>query len=159
MFPSTRQYLDIADKQLLRSNPVERADIKVAEDIYRSNIGSLKGKTVTHKSILVDGRIAGVPPAIKQRLQSVVICLDLMYINSFPFLLTSISRGLHFGTVKNLRTRHMNVVANKVKHLIQQYASRGFRVAAIHADNEFTSLQEELPPDCIQLLCPKQTRP
>jgi hypothetical protein len=39
----------------------------------------------------------------------------------------------------------MDVVLKKVKHLIRQYASRGFRVEAIHADNEFTSLQAELP--------------
>jgi hypothetical protein len=68
-----------------------------------------------------------------------------MYINKIPFFLT-ISRGLHFGTVENLRTRRMDTVLKKVKHLIGQYVSRGFRVKAIHADNEFTPLQViELP--------------
>jgi hypothetical protein len=104
MFPSTRQYIDIADKQLLRNNPVERADIKAAEDIYGPNVGSLKGKTVTHKSIPVDGRLAGVPPAIKQRLQSIVISLDIMYINSIPFLVT-ISRGLYTSVPSKIYRR------------------------------------------------------
>jgi hypothetical protein len=141
MFPGIKQYLDIADRQLLRNNPVERADIKAAKDIYGPNIGSLKGKTVTHKSIPVDGRIAGVPPAIKQNFQSIVICLDIMFINKIPFFLTT-SRGLHFGTVENLRTRHMDIVLKKVTHLIgQQYARRRFCVAAIHADPDFTTLQ------------------
>jgi hypothetical protein len=144
MFPSTRQYMDIADKSLLRNSPIERADIKAAEEIYGTNIGSLKGKTATHKSIPVDGRIAGVPNAIRSKFQSVIVAVDIMYINKIPFFLT-ISRGLHFGTVETIRTRHMDVVLKAVKRMIGQYTRRGFRVDAIHADPEFTPLQAALP--------------
>jgi hypothetical protein len=117
MFPSTRQYTEITDQSLLPNNPIERADIKAAEDIYGSIIGSLKGKTATHKSIPVDRRITGVPTAIRNKFQSVIVALDLMFINKIPFFLT-ISRGLHFGTVENILTRHMDVVLKAVKHMI-----------------------------------------
>jgi hypothetical protein len=44
MFPSPRQLLDISDQNELKNNPVQRADIKAAEDIYGSNlVGALKG--------------------------------------------------------------------------------------------------------------------
>jgi hypothetical protein len=144
MFPSTRQYMNIADKNLLRNNPVERADIVAAEDIYGSNIGSLKGKTVTLKALPVDGRIAGVPQAIRDKFQSVTLSLDLFFINKIPFFLT-ISHGLHFGTVETIRSRHIDLVLQGVKQVIGHYARRGFRVDAIHADPEFTPLQAQLP--------------
>jgi hypothetical protein len=144
MFPSTRQYMNIADKSLLRNNPIERADIVAAEDIYGSNIGSLKGKTVTHKALPVDGRIAGVPQAIRDKFQSVTLSLDLFFINKIPFFLT-ISHGLHFGTVETIRSRHIDLVLQGVKQVIGHYARRGFRVDAIHADPEFTPLQAQLP--------------
>jgi hypothetical protein len=47
MYPSKRQFLEISDKNLIRNNPVQRADINAAENIYGSNLGALKGKTVT----------------------------------------------------------------------------------------------------------------
>jgi hypothetical protein len=67
-----------------------------------------------------------------------------MFINKIPFFLT-ILRGLHFGTVETIRTRHMDVVLKAVKRMIGQYARRGFLVNTIHADPEFTPLQAALP--------------
>jgi hypothetical protein len=66
MFPSTRELMDISDHRLLKNNPVQRADIEDAENVYGTNLGSLKGKTVTRKGITVAGQITGVPPAIKK---------------------------------------------------------------------------------------------
>ena len=93
--------MDASDQHLLENNSVQRVDIKDAENIYGTNLGSLKGKTVTRKGITVAGQITGVPPAIKQKYQNVLLCIDLMFVNKIPFLLT-IPRGLHFGTVVNL---------------------------------------------------------
>jgi hypothetical protein len=70
MYPSKRQYLAISDNNLLRNNPVQRANIEAAEDIFGSNLGALKGKTVMQNGKPVDGRITGVPAAIKDRYRS-----------------------------------------------------------------------------------------
>ena len=87
MFPSTRELMDISDQHLLKNNPVQRADIKDAENIYGTNLGSLKGKMVTQKGITVAGQITGVPPVIKQKYQSMTLCIDLLFVNKIPFLL------------------------------------------------------------------------
>lgn len=57
-------------------------DIDAAEDIFGSNLGALKGKTVTRKGKPVDGRIiTGVPAAIKDRYKKVTLCMDIMFVN------------------------------------------------------------------------------
>jgi len=120
MFPSTRQLMDISDKHLLKNNPVQCMDIKAAESIYGTNLGSLKGKTVTRNGITVDGQISGVPPAIKQKYKSVTLCIDLMFVNKIPFLLT-IARGPHFGTVENLNNRQVTTIRNGLRKVLAQY--------------------------------------
>jgi hypothetical protein len=43
MFPGSRELMDITDQHLLKNNPVQRVDIKDAEHIFGTNVGSLKG--------------------------------------------------------------------------------------------------------------------
>jgi hypothetical protein len=137
MFPSTRELMDISDQHLLKNNPVQRADIKDAENMYGTNLGSLKGKTVTPKGITVAGQITGVPPAIKQKYQThVTLCIDLIFVNKIPFLLT-ISRGLHFGTVENLNNQQVPTIHKGLHKVLAQYKRRNFCATAINADPEF----------------------
>jgi hypothetical protein len=117
MFPSTRQLLDISDRHFLRNNPVQRADIQAAENIYGTNLGALQGKTMTRKGITVDGQITGVPPAIKSKYQSGTLCIDLMFVNKIPFMLTT-SRGLHFGTVENLSNRKATTISKALNKVL-----------------------------------------
>jgi hypothetical protein len=140
MFLGSTELMDISDQNLMKNNPVQCVDIKDAENIYGTNVGSLKGKTVTRKGFTVAGQITGVPPAIKPKYQNVTLCNDIMFVNKIPILLT-ISRGLHFGTVENLNNRQVTTVRNGLRKVLAQYKRRGFRVTAIHADPEFEPLQ------------------
>ena len=86
MFQGSRKLMDITVQHLLlKNNPVQCVDIKDAEHIYgTTNVGSLKGKTVTRKGLTVAGQIIGVPPAIKQKYQNVTLCIDIMFVNKIP---------------------------------------------------------------------------
>jgi hypothetical protein len=122
MYPSTRQFLDIADNHMLKNNPVQRADITAADDIYGTNLaGALKGKTVTRKGIIVNGQITGVPVEIKTKFKNVTLCINIMFVNKIPFLLTT-SRGLHFATVKNLNNRQIPTICKGLNKVRAQYA-------------------------------------
>jgi hypothetical protein len=81
-----------------------------------------------------------VPPNIITKYKNVTICIDIMFINKIPFLLTT-SRGLHFGTVENLNNRRVPTICKALDKVRAQYTRRGFRVTAIHADPEFMPLQ------------------
>jgi hypothetical protein len=98
MYPSVRQFMTIADKNLLKNNPVERADIQAAEDIFGTNLGALKVKTAQRKGNPIDGRIHSVPPAIRNKYKAVALSMDIMFIDKVAFLVTT-SQGLRFGTV------------------------------------------------------------
>jgi hypothetical protein len=144
MHPGYREYVKIADQQLLQNCPVQRADIVAAEDIFGTNIGSLKGKTVTRQGDHVRGRIAGVPPDIKSRYQQVTLCVDIMNVNKLPFLVTT-SRNIHFGTVEYLTNRQASTVSSALQCAIDIYSRRGFTVASIHADGAFQPLEARHP--------------
>ena len=155
MFPSIRGFTKIADSQLIANLPIGWADIAAAERIFGPNLGALKGKTPKHRSVPIGGKTDGVPPPILKRFQMVVLALDLMFVNKIPFLIT-VSRGLHFGTVKSLPNHQIPTVGAALSRVIDTYRRHGFRVTTALADLEFNTLQLILPAvACLQLLCPK----
>ena len=66
MRPEARELMDVAIKHL-RGWLVTRAGIRVAEDIYGMNLGSLKGKQVRQPNIHVASGMDPIPAAILKR--------------------------------------------------------------------------------------------
>jgi hypothetical protein len=135
-----RAFTKIADSQLLANCPIGSTGIAAAEQIFGPNLGALKGKTIKRSSILVSSCIDGVPHNLLQRFQQVILAINIMFVNKIPFLITA-SRGLHFGTVKNLPNCQIPTVADGLKHVLPVYHRRGFRVTTILADPKFQPLQ------------------
>ncbi|MDA3875508.1 MAG: reverse transcriptase domain-containing protein [Halothiobacillus sp.] len=148
--PGQRTMMDIATKHLLPNLPIDASDVAIAEDIYGSNLGSLKGKTPRRNNTHISTGISSVPPDILAAHRDVTLAIDIMFVNKIPFLIT-ISRNIKFGTVERLINRQVSSIKRAIQTTIAQYHSRGFQVATILADPEFESLQGELPN--IQLHC------
>ena len=144
MFPGVRQLYKIADQNLLRNSPINRADIRAAEDIFGPNLGALKGKTPARRSTIVSGGRDGVPPDILDRHRDLVVSMDIVFINKIPFLLTP-SCNLHFGTVEAIPNRQVRTVLQAIQRMLSIYHARGFRVRTILADPEFQPLDGMIP--------------
>ena len=103
--PSTNDFISIISNNMLPHCKVTTNDIRMAEDIYGQNLGSLKGETTrdtpTHVNIQQPDPI---PITILDRYHEVTLCIDIMYVNNIPFL-TSISRHIKFGTAERLANR------------------------------------------------------
>ena len=128
-YPSTRDFMKIVDQHLIPNCPINCSDIVAAEDLFGPDVHSLKGKTV-RRDIL--------------SLHCVVtLCVDIMYVNKLPFLVT-ISRALKFGTIEFLTNRREDTIGQCIKNVMRLYGSRGFLVTMTHADGEFEVLRGSL---------------
>ena len=85
MFPGVRQLYKIADENLLRNCPINRGDIRAAEDIFGPNLGALKGKTPARRSTVVSGGRDGVPPDILDRHRDLVVSIDIFFSTRYHF--------------------------------------------------------------------------
>ena len=61
-----KDYIRIADKNLMLNCPVTCRDILAAEDIFEPNLGSLKGKTVRQQGDVVELKSIGIPMSIME---------------------------------------------------------------------------------------------
>ena len=100
MRPSTRHMKDVAIKHLTNCL-ITNADITAADDIFRPNLGSLKGKTMYHPVQHVTGYTVPVPQEIIKLHKHLSLVIDIMFVNKIPFLLTR-SQKLKFATVEPL---------------------------------------------------------
>ncbi len=77
--PSVRHFIDIAERHLLPNCPINRADITAAEDIYGTNLGSLKGKTLSRNNRHVSTEVNVMPHDIMDTYHDVNIAIDIMF--------------------------------------------------------------------------------
>ena len=123
---------------------MKRSDIAAAEDIFGSNLGALKGKTVWQPNPHVTMGVDGVPPEIIKTHCSIIQTIDIMFINKIAFFVMS-SRNLRFRTIEALPNRQIPTIIQHLKSVISLYRHRGFEISAILADNEFEAIRPQFP--------------
>jgi hypothetical protein len=106
--------LGIVENNLLKDCPIVGTDVMAAEDIFGSNVGSLKGKTVRRGGIHVNPEYHQVPSPLMEKYQHVTLCIVIMFVNKLPFLVT-ISRDIKFGTVEAIKSPKHNVLLDAIK--------------------------------------------
>ena len=143
MRPGSRELMDVAVTHL-KGCSITRGDVIAAEDIFGPNLGALKGKTVSRPGQHVRTGIDPVPHEILKTHRSIALAIDIMFVNSVAFLLTT-SRNLKFGTVEALENRQVPTIVRKLKTIEWLYHQRGFRIVSILADPEFEPLRPEFP--------------
>ena len=142
-YPSTRDFMKIIDQHLLPNCPITRSDIAAAEDIFGPAVSSLKGKTMRRGEPHVPSDISPIPRDILLLYRELTLCVDIMYVNKLPFLVT-LSRAVKFGTIEFLNNRREDTIGQCIKNVMRLYGSRGFLVTMTHADGEFEVLRSTL---------------
>jgi hypothetical protein len=148
--PSLKQFLTILDRNLLPNCPVTRRDAILAENIFGSDLGSLKGKTVRKPSEPVQIPMNDLPMDIMQQYQNVTLCGDIMFVNKIPFFIT-ISRHIHFGTVEMIANQRMDTIQKSITAVVNVYKQRDFNITHILLDGEFEPLRGNLAAMGIQM--------
>jgi hypothetical protein len=142
-YPSTCDFLKYIDKHMIPNCPIQREDILAAEDILRPCVDSLKGKTVCRGEDHVLSDLSPIPHDILDCYRHVTLCVDIMYVNKLPFLVT-ISRDLHFGTAEFLLNQQEDNVRHSIINVMRLYGSHGFLINMVHTDGEFKVLHDQL---------------
>ncbi len=111
---------------------------------YGSNLGPLKGKTVSRPNHHTRTEIDGVHLNIMTLYHQVTIAIDVMLINSIPFLII-ISRGLKFSTIKQLINYQIPTSKTCLQEVIHIYKLRCFSITTNLGDPKFQPLDVEFP--------------
>ena len=143
MRPSLKDMEEIVIDHL-KDCPVTKQDLRTAEHIFGANVGALKGKTTRETPSHVPTNINPVPDHILKLYRNVTLCVDIMFVNKIPFLIT-LSRNIKFVTVEALADRHSNSIKKALSAVVNIYQHRGLRVATIMADNEFEHMRSTFP--------------
>jgi hypothetical protein len=138
MCQSSQKYRDVILDHL-QDFKVTKADIDAAEQIFGSNVGSIKRKTVRHSADPVIPGINGIPFEVMKLHGNITLTIDIMFVNKIPFFITK-SQDIHFVTVKALPNCQIATVNKVLQNVIALYKSRGFFIESILADHEFEAL-------------------
>jgi hypothetical protein len=134
-YPSTQDFLKLIDKNLILNCPIERGEVLAAEGIFGPNVHALKGKTVRHGKLHVKSDLSSVPHDILSLYQEVTLCVDIMYVNKIPFLIT-VSQHIKFATIELLANRQEETIGKGITNVMHLYGSRGFLVNMTHANGK-----------------------
>ena len=80
-----------------------------------------------------------MPKGIHEWYKMVMVCVDIMFVNSIPFMV-SISCNIRFGTVEPLRGTKVDYLLQAVKNIHNTYAQGVFKVDWILMDGQFETI-------------------
>ena len=142
--PTDREFLKMVRSGTIVDCPVTPTAVLNSNRIFGPPPEGVRGRTVrtTPDSVVVDH--VEIPRAILERHQRVILAIDVMFVNSVPFLVT-VSRGLNLLTTEYTPSRTAKQLAAGIRRVMDVYSRGGFVVGTILADNEFEPLRNLLP--------------
>jgi hypothetical protein len=70
---------------IIANNPVTQDNINMAENIFRPDIDTLKGKTTRMKPTPIIEDYIEIPNEIIKAQHNIMLCINTMYVNRMPF--------------------------------------------------------------------------
>ncbi len=141
--PSIQDYRTVIRTNQIKNCPITTVDIDIAERIFGTDIGTLKGKGKETKPSHIPEDYVKIPQELYESQQAITLCVDGMYVNGIPFL-TTVSRRIIYRTAQRLQTQKSECLLQCIKNVAQIYKSGNFTIARIHVDNEFRSLLDPI---------------
>lgn len=96
--PSLEDYKKSIQVNAIKNCPVTVEDVNIAEKIFGPDIYTLKGKATRTKPKTIVKDYIEIPTELKEKHESVELCIDIMYVQSVLFLI-GIATDLKLVTV------------------------------------------------------------
>ena len=129
-YASPGQLIKMIGQGKLNNGKISAQDVVRALDIYGPDLGSLKGKTTSHRPQLEEE-----PEIINQQFESQTMYLDLMFVNGEPFII-SVTNPLEYVLVTKLSKRDKWTLWSSLESQIAYIAKYGFKIKMVRVDGE-----------------------
>ncbi len=113
-------FVGMVHEKLTANSPVTICNIQNANQIFGPNLANLRGKTTRTKPEHVRADYEKIPREFMELHKYVTIVADVMFVNGFPFLVTS-SRGISLVMIEFLPSRTAKCLANSMECVIRIY--------------------------------------
>jgi hypothetical protein len=104
--------------------------LKIAEKIFRADIGALKGKTTRKTPAPGVSDYIEIPKELTQSHQNVTLCIDGIKVNGIPFL-TTVSRHLMYRTAEWIPNQIPEAYRSVLQNVFRVYDKSGLKVKTI----------------------------
>ena len=138
--PSDKDFIRILKESSLPNCPVTPRDVVIANKLFGPDVGALKGKTTHRGPPIIDSPVSVDITHILKYYGEVTLCIDLMYVNKVPLLVT-LSRNVKFGTVEAVKDRKEATLMKSIATVVTLYRKAGFKVTTALMDGEFVPLR------------------
>jgi hypothetical protein len=118
--PSIQDFKAILCMNFISNNPVTIEDIKIAQQIFGLDIGSLKGKTTRKKLLPVINNYIKIPEELFAKQQNIVLFIAGIKVNGLMFL-TTISKNLYYRTAQYIESKSISYYKQALKEIITIY--------------------------------------
>ena len=123
--------------------PITLNDVDITEQIHGPNVASLKGKTTRRKPAPVVSDQVNIPPELVERHENMVLCLDTIFVNQMPFMVT-VSKNMKCLTANHLKLRTRQSCHRAMDKVFGRCNNAGFQIARIECDREFKPVMEPI---------------
>ena len=124
--PLDKYLIKILRTSSLPNCPVTPRDVIVANKLFGPNVGTLKGKTTRRGLPIVDSPMSVDMTSILEHYGEVTLCVDLMYVNKVPLLVT-LSRNIKFGMMEAVADQKETTLLKCIKGVISLYRKAGLK--------------------------------
>jgi hypothetical protein len=126
---------------LIRDNPVTNKDVDLAEHIFGSDVGTIKGKMTRGKALPKIDEHIKIPEELISVHEDVTLAIDGLTINSLKFLST-ISRNIYYRSVHYMPTTKAKNYQTTITDVCGVYRRGGFQVTDILCGKEFLAAMD-----------------
>jgi hypothetical protein len=130
-YASPGQLIKMIGQGQLTQSGITAQDVIRSIDIWGPDLGSLKGKTTSHKAQLEEE----LPILKTKQFESQTMYLDLMFVNGLPFLIAVVN-PLEYVMVNKLSKRDNWTLWGSLESDINHITKYGFKIKMIRVDGE-----------------------
>ena len=138
--PSDKDFIRILKGNSFPNCPVTPRHVVIANKLFGPDVGALKDKTTRRGPPIVDSPMSVAISPILKYYGEVTLCVDLMYVNKVPLLVT-LSQNVKFGTVEAAKDRKEATLLRSIATVAILYRKAGFKTTTALMDGEFVPLR------------------